>query len=95
MIQAQNSAKLGIKYVKNRSSSMNNYSIVYKGWYREYFKIMTDGNTAHALNLPRELPFQVFSRILQEVTDGLKIDSAAIDDNGVIPEGPDGIRLSY
>lgn len=80
-----------IKYVKNRSTSQNSYSIEYAEAFKIWFHAKNRGHTAHADDLKRELPLEVFKKIVDTITDNLGIPSIDLMTNHAVPKGLDGI----
>ncbi len=68
-----------IGFVKNRSSSQNQFSCHYTENYRNYFNDpkTLDGDlkgSAHSFRLPRELPLLIFQKLLNGITHQLNIN---------------------
>lgn len=75
----------GIKEIRNRSSSQNFFSIRYGELYTAFFKeLLPEGHqTAHALNLPREIPLGILQDITQALCANLQIAPVSLKD--VVP----------
>jgi hypothetical protein len=86
----------GIGFAKNRSSSQNPFVCQYSEMYRLFFSVFVAQHGAHALNLPRELPFPVFEKILETLTKDLGCPPLTdLANNRVIPSGWIGPRLHF
>lgn len=82
-----------LKYIKNRSSQ-NTFSCKWGELYRAYFQASTDSHSAHQLNLPRELPYDVTQKIIHTIYRDLNYRSFAknlIDDPALASDALYGI----
>lgn len=90
---AQTNNRDGIKFCKNRSSSLNVNAFEYTGTYQTYFRYKTHEHGAHSLSLPREIPLLILEKIMVGLCTGLNIPiQTHLSENSIIPRGRIGPR---